>query len=169
MSCPLKVKWQHSPEELKGAYRQETDGKIKIRIYALWKMSEGNAAKSVAKSIGYSYNAVLTWLQRYRTQGLSGLKDKEGRGRKRQISEEGIHELRDLARKGELATLQKSRILIEGGYDINYSVSGLWRLFKRIDLSWKVPRPKHINGDPDEQEVFKKRGSLIRLKSVNLN
>jgi len=169
MSHPLKVKWQHSPEELERSYRQETDGRIKIRMYALWKMSEGNSAKSVAKSIGYSYNAVLIWLQRYRRQGLSGLKDKEGRGRKRQISEEEIDELRDLARKGELATLQKSRILMESKYEVNYSVSGAWRLFKRINLSWKVPRPKHINGDPDEQEAFKKGGSLTRLKSVNLN
>ena len=169
MSRPLKVNWQHSPEELERAYRQEPDGKLKIRIYALWKISEGNSAKSIAKSIGYSYNAVLIWLQRYRTQGLSGLKDKEGRGRKRQISEEAIHELRALARQGELTTLQKSRILIESRYGINYSVSGLWRLFKRIGLSWKVPRPKHINGNVEEQEAFKKKGSLTRLKSVNLN
>ncbi len=169
MSRPLKVKWQHSPGELEKAYRREKDGEAKIRVYALWKISEGNSAKGVAKSIGYSYDAVLGWLRRYRAEGLPGLKDKEGRGRKCQISEEEINELRELARKGDLATLQKSRILIESKYDVNYSVSGLWRLFKRIDLSWKVPRPKHIKGDPDEQEAFKKGGSLTVSKSVSLN
>lgn len=169
MSRPLKVKWQHSPGELEGAYKQETDGKIKVRIYAVWKISEGNSAKNIANSIGYSYNAVLIWLQGYRTQGLPGLNDKEGRGRKRQISAGEIDELRELARKGELSTLQKSQILIESRYGINYSVSGVWRLFNRIDLSWKVPRPKHIKGDPEEQEAFKKRGPLTRSKSVHLN
>ena len=160
MSRPLRVKWQHSAEELEEAYKHEKDGKVKIRLYALWKISEGNAAKSVAESIGYSYSAVLGWLGRYKTEGLPGLKDKKGRGRKSQLSRDEISELRDLARNGKLATLEKSRIIIESRYNVSYKISGVWRLFRRINLRWNVPRPKHTKGDPDKQQAFKKRGSL---------
>ena len=36
MSRPLKVDWQHSSQELECAYKREQDGKLKIRLYALW-------------------------------------------------------------------------------------------------------------------------------------
>jgi len=160
MSRPLRVKWQNSVEELEEAYKQEKNGKVKIRLYALWKISEGNAAKSMAVSRGYSYSAVLGWLRRYKTEGLTGLKDKKSRGRKSQLFQDEISELQDSARKGELATPERSRIIIESRYNVSYKISGVWRLFRRINLRWKVLRPKHIKGDSDKQEAFKKRGSL---------
>ena len=70
------MKWQYAPGELGKAYGREKEWKAKIRVYALWKMPEGNAAKSIAKSMRYSYDAVLglllstaTMVRRVRTEG----------------------------------------------------------------------------------------------------
>lgn len=164
MSRPLKVTWQDSPETLEQTYRQEHDGKVKMRLYALWQICIGNSVKSVAGAIGYSYNAVVKWLRRYKEGGISGLKDKKGRGRRREITREELSELQDMARRGELATLAKARDIIESRYGVGYSLSGLWRLFKREDFSWKMPRRKHTEGDPEEQEAFKKRGITDQVK-----
>ena len=167
MSRPLEVCWQDSAEELEQAYKREHDGKVKIRLYALWQICIGNSVKSVSRAIGYSYNAVLKWLGRYREAGISGVNDRKGRGRKCQISGEEIVEIRNMALSGELATLVKARDTIESKYGVRYSLSGLWRLFDREGLSCKTPRRKHVEGDPEEQEAFKKRGSLRRSKRTN--
>lgn len=167
MSRPLKVSWQDRPEELEQAYKREHDGKVKIRLYALWQICTGNSVKGVSRAIGYSYNAVVKWLGRYREGGISGVIDRKGRGRKCQITREEIGGIRNMALSGELATLVKTRDIVESRYGVHYSLSGLWRLFQREGLSWKAPRRKHVEGDPEEQEAFKKGGSTRRSRSTN--
>jgi transposase len=169
MSRPLEVKWQDSVSDIEGAYKRESDGKVKIRLHAIWKLRQGSTAKEVSSSTGYSHSAILKWLGRYKTEGISGLYDKSGRGRKCDLTSGEIAELRDMALNGELPTLGKAADVIENRYGLSYTQSGLWRLFDREGFSWKVPRKKHVKGDPDKQKAFKKGGSSRASKNMSQN
>ena len=46
--------------------------------------------------------------------------------------------------------------LAERRYGARYSVSGMHRLLKSLDLSWMTARPQHPEADPIAQEAFKK-------------
>ena len=131
------VKWRHSSEELKRAYKQERRGEIKIMILALWKISEGSSIKSISETIGYAYNAVHSWLKIYNNYGLQGLIAKKIRkkgGGKCRLSDEQVIEIRKMYRSGELPTINEAIKYVENHYKITYSHCGLSRILSHARL-----------------------------------
>ena len=46
--------------------------------------------------------------------------------------------------------------MIEEKYNESYSVSGVYKLLKRMDMSWVSARSIHTKSDHEAQEAFKK-------------
>ena len=87
---------------------------------------------------------------------------RKGRGRKARITNDRKNEFNQFVVK-----LQEERAggriigedvvnMIEEKYNESYSVSGVYKLLKRMDMSWVSARSIHTKSDLEAQEAFKK-------------
>lgn len=103
--------------------------------------SRGMSNEKIAKKIGLSFVSVSQWRNRYAKQGIVGLKDIEGRGRKRRLTHNQILKIAETACKkpknrshwsirrlsDELGFVKKSRLQeIMKGFDLKPHQSQMW-------------------------------------------
>ena len=121
---------------------------MRERAAAILKVAGGMSARAVARHgllKERTVDVVYDWLDRWETEGLTGLKVKEGRGRKSKhqftaSEKDALQEM--LHQSPELFGIEKSRWTIK---DIQkaceplqtYSESGVWRLLNRLGIVYK--------------------------------
>lgn len=68
-------------KELEKGYRNGKSHAFRTRCQMILLKSEGRKSKEIASFLGFCQQAVNNWLKRYKTEGIKGLKVKQGRGR----------------------------------------------------------------------------------------
>lgn len=68
-------------KELEKGCRNGKSHAFRTRCQMVLLKSEGRKSKEIASFLGFCQQAVNTWLKRYKTEGINGLKVREGRGR----------------------------------------------------------------------------------------
>jgi transposase len=82
MGRVIKIKLDnHQQKELEKGYQNGKSHAFRTRCQMVLLKSEGRKSKDIADFLGYCQQAVNTWLKRYQTTGIEGLKVKKGRGR----------------------------------------------------------------------------------------
>jgi transposase len=71
----------HQRKELEKGCRTGKSHAFRTRCQMVLLKSEGRKSKEIASFFGFCQQAVNSWLKRYKTEGVGGLKVKEGRGR----------------------------------------------------------------------------------------
>ena len=118
------------------------------RAAAILKVASGMSARSVARTgllRERSTDTIYAWLDRWEKEGLDGFNIRKGRGRrsKYNFTEEDKEKLLELLHQSpESCGIEKSRWTIR---DIQksyqalkvYSDSGVWRILKRLGISYK--------------------------------
>ena len=66
-------------------FKKEGAPHIRIRYLGLSHIQEGATISHVASILRVSPRAVTYWIQRFKDNGLEGLRDKEGRGAKTKL------------------------------------------------------------------------------------
>jgi transposase len=102
---------------------------------------------TIARQLGVSYVAVWRWEERWRTEGAEGWREHEHPGAKRRLS---LREQKDLTarlKRGarasgyptDLWTLKRVAEVIRKEYEVEYTLSGVWRVLRALGLSAQVP------------------------------
>ena len=78
----MTVVEHHSVDELQELFRREKDARVSKRIWMVWQARLGLTEPQITASIGMARRTVQDWVQRYNEEGLAGLRDRAGRGRK---------------------------------------------------------------------------------------
>ena len=106
--------------------------------------------QSVASVCGVCRQTASIWLNNWETDGICGLLDKPGRGRRKILSPEKEIEVVDLI-KAFPRSLNKVLAEIQNRWDIKLSKSTLKGLCKKAKLSWKRVR-KSLRGKRNEEQ-----------------
>jgi len=61
--------------------------KIGLRLYAVYQVSLGKPSRKLEELYNTSFKQITNWVHRFEKEGLEGLRDKPGRGRKSRLSE----------------------------------------------------------------------------------
>ena len=112
----------------------------------------------MAKELHRSRPWTSYWLERYREEGVNGLRDKPREGRPPKLSEEVQMAIkRELSsRKQGWTTEQVTRLIAERGH-VRYHFTHVYRLMHRWGFKEKVPRKRHVNtASLEEKGDFKK-------------
>ncbi|MEV6340546.1 helix-turn-helix domain-containing protein [Nocardia vinacea] len=112
------------------------DREVRRRLAVLRHVEEvtGNVAMT-CRYFGISRQIYYTWLRRYETEGVDGLRDRSRRPRtspnatRAEVIEKIIH-LRQNYHFGP----EKIRMYLQRYHDIEISKSGVWRILKRLDM-----------------------------------
>lgn len=119
-------------EELKNGYEKGKSSAYRKRCHIVILKSEGRTSLDVGNIVGLHQISVNNWLNRYEAEGISGLKTKPGRGRKRILDKEKDAEKIKNQVKKERQRLKKAKVGIEQELGKSFSLMTLKRFLKNL-------------------------------------
>lgn len=163
MGRPSQIEWQEEAERLGQLYKAEQDLQKRTRLHALWLLRRGKTQSEAAALVGVTVRSVQKWGSWYRQGGLSEVLSRQHGGHappQNQLSCAQIDALRAEADAGRFRSIAEAMAWVKEHFGIGYSYWGMRSLFRRFKIKKKVPRPSNPKASVDEQEAWKKGGSL---------
>jgi transposase len=144
------------------------DYKLSIRLQAIISMSNQPTA-TVAQVLGVSRQSLWKWVEKFRTHGIDGLKDRPKGHNPSTLTEKEKQQVAHWLAEGKN---QRGRsvhwtiaLLRQEVYDVFGKEVGktpMWILIRKMGFRQKTPRPTHAKADLQEQDRFKKnRGNSL--------
>jgi transposase len=149
VSRPIKRLEVTSEEwtELQRRVRAKTSSKRdSVRAEIVILRSEGLSQKDVAARLGVSLPMVSRWSQRFERDGLDGVRDEPGRGRKPSIPTQALE--RALAEAGQKRPGGGRWSTRKMAREVGVSASTVHRLWRRHDLKPHLRRTFKLSNDP---------------------
>jgi transposase len=116
--------------------REERDARISRRLNAILWLADGVTIEEVANRFGISARQVRKWLKTYNTHGLDGLCELHYKGRKCQLNDAQVAELKQEIAKGQFHAAVQIVDWIDKRFGVRYSESGVKELLNRIGVSY---------------------------------
>lgn len=142
--------------------KREKNARQRIRFLAFAHIVDGKSFSEAARIVKVLPRTVITWVSKFRKDGIDALKEQSGRGRKRKIEEKDeatignvVEEMQNKREGGRIRGGDVHKI-IEAHYGVNLSNGTLYRVLHRAGLSWITGRSQHPKADVGMQENFKK-------------
>jgi transposase len=158
----VQVEWQEDADKLKKLYQAEKDYQNRTRLQALWYLRQGRTVGAVAALIGVHSRTIQDWVAWYRKGGVAEvLRHRHGghAGGGRRLTPQQEDELKALSEKGEIRTVWDG-VRWAKEQQVRYTYWGMRHVFERLRLKKKVPRPRNPKASAQEQEAWKKGGSV---------
>jgi transposase len=159
----MHVEARDTPEALADLIRSEPRARVGRRLMAVRLAMTGRTAVAIAAQVLLSERQVYAWVARYNAEGVGGLDDREGRGRKGPLSAADEDRLRDRLRAGPtesdgVCTLRGEdvRRILREEFGAVRSLQAVYDLLHRLGFEPLRPRPRHPRADASAQEAFKK-------------
>lgn len=134
----------------------------KLRFLALAHVKDGKSLSEAARMIRVSPRTVIVWVQKFRKEGINGLRERYGGGAQPYLAYDKHEEFRQsvlelqTSRAGGRIRGEDVRELLEAKYNICCSLSTVYNILKRVGLVWITGRSRHPKGDEETQIAFKK-------------
>ena len=123
-------------QELARAARQEKCARVRGRMLAVRHLLSGHHADETAGLFLIGRSQLYYWLQRYRSQGLSGLRDRPRSGAPKHLKPEDERAFRLLMEtRATACRAEEIRKILRERFNANYSLSGVYMLLQRLGLS----------------------------------
>ncbi|MGI0061614.1 MAG: winged helix-turn-helix domain-containing protein [Nitrosotalea sp.] len=142
--------------------KKESHPRTRIRFLALGHLESGKTKTEVAAMFRISFPTLREWLIRFITEGIEGLRDRAGKGRKRKLPPEREEEFRQQVeelqenREGGRVRGQDVQVLLKEKFCVDHALPSVYHVLERCGLSWISSRSKHPKSDLVAQEEFKK-------------
>jgi transposase len=142
--------------------KRESNSRIRIRLLALGHLRAGKTKLEVINMFRIVFPTLREWLLRFIAEGVDGLRDKQGRGRKRKLSAEQEEDFRQQierlqeSREGGRVRGQDIQVLLKEKFCVDHALPSVYHVLERCGLSWISARSKHPKSDSVAQEDFKK-------------
>lgn len=149
---------------LERIYRQSRYHHVRQRAHFLILAGQGIKLEELMKIFNVSYKTIYNWINRWELQGMMGLYNKPGRGRKRILKPEQEAEIREWA-KLEPRQLKKTLQRIKSEWDIEVSAETIKRILRNSYMSWHRMR-RDVEGEPDPIEYKEKSAQLTEFKRL---
>ena len=130
--CALAIRDDISPEELRRRARQEGDGRVAARLFAIANALEGMDRASAARVAGMDRQTLRDWVHRYNKAGIAGLSNRPAPGRSPKLTEGQMAALKAVVLAGPDPVMDgvvRWRIVdlcrwVEERWDVSYSETG---------------------------------------------
>lgn len=143
-NIPLKVKG-YEPAAIKKLLSADESFIVAIRLYLVYQVSLGHSSRQLAEIHNISFKQITTWVHRFEEEGIDGLKNRQGRGRKSQLSKSQMQAIKKLVLRelpsdhGYEQTRWTGPLLaswIEKKYAIKYERAQIYNLLRRLGIGF---------------------------------
>lgn len=159
------------PQTLTDRIGREPDAKARDRLRCVSLAIQGLTAPQIAERVGRSRRFVQRWCYGYRDHGFEGLIPRRQTGRPPKLSsdQEQAFKARVLAGPTDadgVCTLRGRDFvdILEHEFGTSMSLSAVYDLLHRLDLSCLKPRPQHRQSDPQAQAQWVDRAPFLSAK-----
>ena len=162
MNTPEDIQLRSSEVDFFQIAKREPNPRTRIRFLALGHLKAGKSKQEVIEMFQIVLITLRRWVLRFISQGIQGLKERPGKGRKKKLSLEQEEEFRlqveklQTLRKGGRIRGQDIQILLKEKFSVDHALPSVYHVLERCGLSWISARSRHPKSDPLIQEDFKK-------------
>lgn len=162
MASVLQVKG-YSVEEIKSLMNTDDKYKIGMRLYAVYQVAKGNSSRKLEEFYQTSFKQITNWVHRFEKEGVEGLRDKKGRGRKSKLTQENLDALKILLIEkspldyGYNTATWNGVILIEWiktHFSIEYKKTQIYNILKNIGFTYQRAKGFYPEADKEKQNLF---------------
>ena len=155
---------EHTAEQLRlSAWRCRNSGASR-RMLALALILDGQSRAAAAQAVGMDRQTLRDWVHRYNEQGLDGLANNWGGGRKALLDAQQTERLAELVRQGpdpaEHGVMRWRRIdlarVLQAEFGVGVAERTVGLLLRRLGFRRISARPQHPKQDLAAQETHKK-------------
>ena len=123
-----------------------------LRARIVLRRAEGSREAEVAEALGVSITTVSTWSRRFELQGLEGLRDRPGRGRKSGLAADKVRQV--ITRVVQPPKGKKKWSTRSTAAAVGMSHQSVHRIWKNNDLKPHLLRTFKISSDPQFEPKF---------------
>lgn len=123
-----------------------------LRARIVLQRAEGRREQDVADALGVSMTTISLWSRRFELQGLEGLKDRPGRGRKAWLGTEKVRQV--ITRVTQPPKGKKKWSTRSMAAAVGVSHQSVHRIWKSNDLKPHLVRTFKISNDPQFEQKF---------------
>jgi transposase len=159
----MTIKEYHTVQKLTNLAKSQSNPRLSRRIQAIALAQQGYSCPEIVQITGNSRRAIQAWVAKYNAQGIEGLKERPGKGRRPKLPAAKYQKFRSRldagpTEKDRTATLYGKDIqrILEREFGVVYSLNGVYQLLHRLGYSCLTPRPRHEQADVKSQQQFKK-------------
>jgi transposase len=151
-----------SVEQLQGMLKKAHEPLIRrrLRFLLLLKQNKGMSRATAGKKLGLLSTGAEKMWKLYRTAGMDSFIDYPFKGRKSYLNAVQKDWLQQELKKDTTTRLSKACQLVEEHTGVHYGVSGMHYVFGCLGVKQKTGRPSHVDQQPEQAEVFKKKTLL---------
>jgi transposase len=137
----------YTPEQIKALINKDGNYKVGMRLFMVYLVSLGKSLKELEAMFGLSYKQILNWKVRFEKEGVEGLHDKPGSGRKGQLEEHQMKRIYTLVTtespleygmKAEAWTRSLLIKWIKQEFGIEFKHAQIYNILKKLGLSFRV-------------------------------
>ena len=131
-----------------------------LRFLLLLKQNKGMSRATAGKKLGLLPTGAEKMWKRYHKEGMESFVDYPFKGRKSYLDQQQQSWLQEELKKDTTTSLSKACQLVEEHTGVHYGVPGMHYVFKCLGVKKKTGRPSHVDQQPGQAEVFKKKTLL---------
>lgn len=128
----------------------------RIRFLRLLKSGQCQSQRLAGQAIGLQERQSQRLWQLYRQQGYGALVSPGYAHSFGKLSSAQISQLQEFLRQDLASTLADAQHYVAQEFAVNYTASGLCKLFQRLKVKCKTGRPVNVRKDEGRAEAFKK-------------
>lgn len=149
---------------LQRLYRQSRHHQVRQRAHCILLSSQNYSIAQLRDIFGVSRKTLSNWFNNWEAQGVVGLYNRPGRGRKATFSQEQIEQIRVWTQQSPRQLKQVVQ-KVQQAWDITISTKKIKRVLKAVSMSWHRFR-RVVGGHPDLQEYAEKQARLESWKRL---
>lgn len=164
MAKPVLQIRGYTTESIKALIKKDERYTIGLRLYAVYQVSKGQSSRKLADLYNTSFKQITNWVHRFEAEGLEGLRDKKGRGRKDRLTS---------IQKEEIARVLKNELPTKYGFNsatwtgpllicwikkefkIEYKKAQIYNILKSLGFSYQKGKGIFPEADKEQQAEFK--------------
>jgi|SaaInlLV_10m_DNA_2_1039722.scaffolds.fasta_scaffold29224_1 transposase len=154
--------------------KHEKSPEMRVRLLALENVKKGKSFRESSASLGLHEKTIRNLVRRFWSEGIDGLRNKPGRGRKPMLSNDRKEDFKNCVisaqkkLKGGSINGKDINKILATKFNVKCAISTTYDTLKRCDLSWVSSRSKHPKSDINKQVSFKKT-LKVKLKKFCQN
>jgi transposase len=152
-----------TPEQIKALFRNDERYTIGIRLYAVYQVSLGTPSRKLEDLYNTSFKQITNWVHQFERDGIDGLRDKPGRGRKSLLTQEQSDHLRNLllnespvnhGYNTEIWTGPMVKEYIYKQFGIAYKKAQIYNIIKALGFTYQKGRGTYPEASQQAKEEF---------------
>lgn len=119
---------------------------VAIRLYLIYQIASGYSSRQLAKMHGISFKQITNWVHRFENEGLEGLRNRKGRGRKSSLTQKKLERIKTLVLKedpsqhGFNASRWTGPLIgewIKNNYGVKYQKAQVYKLLRKQGIEFQ--------------------------------